>query len=177
MYEKYHYIETMERRFLYLRNDAKGLLLLLEVWYLYQFAVKPHWPDYKPMTLQPSLNPHNNMVEKKKKKKGGEYCVAGGPNLPSCNNSSYTEGVSMHYFPKEENPHAKWVNKMGRHQKDFIPCKSLSLCSIHFDRCCLERRPLLCSEDKDMPMIKKYLLKTAVSTRGMVNFYSPPNSR
>ena len=40
---------------------------------------------------------------KKKAKKGGSYCVAGAPNDVSCKNNTYTAGVSMHYFPKNEN--------------------------------------------------------------------------
>ena len=39
---------------------------------------------------------------KKKAKKGGSYCVAGAPSDVSCKNNTYTTGVSMHYFLKNE---------------------------------------------------------------------------
>jgi hypothetical protein len=39
--------------------------------------------------------------------RGAKYCVADGPNKISCNNVSYTTGISMHKFPKDENQRKK----------------------------------------------------------------------
>ena len=42
------------------------------------------------------------MEDKAKNKRRGNYCVASGPNMASCESNSLTPGVTMHYFPKDE---------------------------------------------------------------------------
>ena len=55
-----------------------------------------------------------------KGKRGGRYCVAGGPGSTSCTNTSYTSGIKMHQFPKDE---AVWMKGIGLHSK--IQAKAL----------------------------------------------------
>ena len=69
------------------------------------------------------------MADKGKGKRGGHYCVAGGPNKTSCKNLSYTEVVSMHYFPSADDVCQKWTTFVRRHRKDFVPSKTSTLCS------------------------------------------------
>lgn len=80
------------------------------------------------------------MADKGKVKRGGRYCVAGGPNKTSCKNLSYTEGVSMHYFPSADDIRQKWTTFVLRHRKDFVPSKTSTLCSLR--RAVLNRGPL-----------------------------------
>ena len=40
------------------------------------------------------------MATERKKHKSGKFCVAGGPGLVSCKNTTYTEGISMHLIPE-----------------------------------------------------------------------------
>ena len=42
-------------------------------------------------------------------KYGRGYCVAGGQNKVSCKNTSYTPGISMHRFPKDESLRRLWT--------------------------------------------------------------------
>ena len=52
-----------------------------------------------------------------KKSRGGKRCVAGGPNLVSCGNSQYSDGISVHLFPDKEKDrarHLKWVQFVRR---------------------------------------------------------------
>ena len=109
-------------------------------------------------------------------KRGGRYCVAGGPNKTSCTNTSYTEGVSMHYFPSDENVKQAWIKFVRRHRKDFISSKSSSLCSVHFEDACFERRAAVLSPESDMKF-KRFLVKGAIPTRDTVVPYSSPESK
>ena len=66
-------------------------------------------------------------------KRGGRYCVAGSPGNTSCTNTSYTPGIKMHQFPKDEAVWLKWVKFVQRHRPSFInPSKYSSLCSAQF---------------------------------------------
>lgn len=42
--------------------------------------------------------------------------MAVAPNDVSCKNNTYTEGVSMHYFPKNEAVRQKWIRCVLRHK-------------------------------------------------------------
>jgi len=55
----------------------------------------------------------------KKVNRGGRYCVAGGPGSTSCTNTSYTHGIKMHQFPKDEAVRQKWVKFIERHRPTF----------------------------------------------------------
>ena len=116
------------------------------------------------------------MASVRASKRGGRYCVAGGPNKTSCTNTSYTEGVSMHYFPSDENVKQAWVKFVRRHRKDFIPSKSSSLCSVHFEDSCFERRAAVLSGESEIKF-KRFLIKGSVPTRDTVVPYSSPESK
>ena len=74
-------------------------------------------------------------------RRGGRYCVAGTPQKRSCKNTSYTEGIKMHSFPKDPEIRQKWVRFVQRHRVDFKkPTKHASLCSAHFEESCYLRR-------------------------------------
>lgn len=66
-------------------------------------------------------------------KSGGLYCVAGGPNLENCKNSTSMEGISMHLFPADVEIKKKWVDFVRRHRPNFEPTRYSALCSIHFE--------------------------------------------
>lgn len=48
------------------------------------------------------------MATDKKKCKSGKFYVAEGPGFVSCKNTTYTEGISMHLFPKDLTRRAQW---------------------------------------------------------------------
>ena len=78
-----------------------------------------------------------SLATQEKVKRGGRYCVAGGPGSTSCTNTSYTPGIKMHQFPKDEAVRLKWVKFVQRHRPSFInPSKYSSLCSAHFEDTC-----------------------------------------
>ena len=104
------------------------------------------------------------MASVRTSRRGGRYCVAGGPNTTSCTNTSYTEGVSMHYFPSDDIVKQAWVRFVRRHRKDFIPSKSSSLCSVHFKDSCFERRASVLSGESDSKF-KRFLIKGSIPTR------------
>ena len=120
----------------------------------------------------------------RKRKSGGDYCVAGGPNKVSCKSNSYTDGISTHYFPKNEAVRRKWTRFVQRHRKDFVPSKKSCLCSAHFDKSCYENRPIPFSDLADMkqpPTFKRYLIKGSVPTKdvvgGAAEMSTPPSAR
>ena len=116
------------------------------------------------------------MADKAKSKKRGNYCVAGGPNMANCENNSLTPGVSMHYFPKDETLRKKWTQFVGVHRKDFVPSKSATLCSVHFDEKCFESKPISFTSAETGKAIhpKRYLIKGSVPTRHTVVPRSSP---
>ena len=73
-------------------------------------------------------------------KRGGKYCVAGSSGDISCQNTSYTHGVSMHKFPKYEETRRKWTNFVRKHRPKFSPSSASHLCSVHFKPTCFTRR-------------------------------------
>ena len=120
------------------------------------------------------------MAEKEKKKKRGNYCAAGGPNKSNCANNSSTPGISMHYFPKDETLRQKWIRFVQIHRKDFVPSKSATLCSVHFEETWFESKPwiITSSETGESLQPKRCLKKGAVPTRDtVVPLSSPLTSR
>ena len=116
------------------------------------------------------------MANVRASKRGGRHCVAGRPNKTSCTNTTYTEGVSMHYFPSDENVKQAWVKFVHRHRKDFIPSKSSSLCSVHFEDSCFERRAAVLSGESEIKF-KRFLINGSVPTRDTVVPDSSPKSK
>ena len=117
------------------------------------------------------------MVDNEKKKKRGNYCAAGGHNMSNCTNNSSTPGISMHYFPKNETLRQKWIRFVRIHRKDFVPSKSSTLCSVHFEDTCFESKPwIVTSSETGESLQPKRKLKedTAVPTRDMVVPLSSP---
>ena len=110
-------------------------------------------------------------VEPGRRKKRGRYCVAGGPNQQSCRNTSYTPGITMHQFPKDEKLRQEWVRFVRRHRPNYkAQSKYAALCSIHFDDSSFSR-PILADTNVRW---RRNLIPGAVSTRDSVNRYSPP---
>ncbi len=72
------------------------------------------------------------MEPPKKTAKGGKYCCAGAPNDTSCKDSTYSTGISMHVFPKNEQQRRQWVQFVCRHRAGFNATSSSALCSVHF---------------------------------------------
>ena len=120
------------------------------------------------------------MADQAKKKARGNYCVAGGPNMTNCENNSRTPGISMHYFPKDETLRKKWTLFVRVHRKDFVPSKSATLCSVHFDEKCFESKPVpfTSAETGRASAIqpKRYLIKGSVATRYAVVPNSSPRA-
>ncbi|XP_068712872.1 uncharacterized protein [Montipora foliosa] len=96
--------------------------------------------------------------------------------MTNCENNSLTQGISMHYFPKDETLRKKWTLLVGVHRKDFVPSKSATLCSVHFDQKCFETKPVLftCAETGKAIQPKRYLIKGSVPTRYVVVPHSSP---
>ena len=59
--------------------------------------------------------------------------MAEGTNKVSCMNNGYTEGISMHIFPKDEIVLIKWIRFVKNHRLDFKPKSLSALCSSHFE--------------------------------------------
>ena len=97
-------------------------------------------------------------------KHGGKYCVAGGPNKASCKNTSYTPGISMHVFPKDESVRRMWTRFIRRHRADFVPTQFSAVCSAHFAPSCFERKLSLGDETDDNPPHRKNLKRGSVPT-------------
>ena len=75
-------------------------------------------------------------------KHGGKTCAAGAPGQISCTSSSYSPGISMHIFPKNEKVRAQWVKFVRTHRPDFQPTDYSYLCSLHFNESCFTRLKL-----------------------------------
>lgn len=67
-------------------------------------------------------------------KHGGKTCVAGAPGLISCTNNSYSPGISMHVFSKDESVRSQWVKFVRTYRPDFQPTDYSYLCSLHFNK-------------------------------------------
>ena len=108
--------------------------------------------------------PDNSIVmAEKENKKRGNYCTAGCPNMSNCANNSSTPGISMHYFPaKDETLRQKWIRFVRIHRKDFVPSKSATLCSVHFEETCFETKPwIITSSETGESLQPKRCLKRA----------------
>ena len=79
------------------------------------------------------------MATEGKKCKSGKFCVAGGPGLVSCKNTTYTEGVSMHLFPKDFTIRSQWERFVRRHRPNFKAVNVSVLCLVHFEQSCFQR--------------------------------------
>ena len=116
------------------------------------------------------------MADQAKKKARGNYCVGSGLNMANCENNSPTPGISVHYFPKDETSRKK-CTLFGRvHRKDFVPSKSATLCSVHFDEKCFESKPVSFTSADTGKAIrpKRYLIKGSAPTRFKVVPHSSP---
>ena len=111
----------------------------------------------------------NSKACSSKKKRGGRYCVAGAPNKRSCNNNSYTVGISMHQFPTDPVVRNKWVKFVQRHCADFHESsvtKYTSLCSAHFEESCYTRKISLAIGEQSKQ--NKVLIRGSIPTRDTV---------
>ena len=119
------------------------------------------------------------MADKKKKKGGQNYCSAGAANNVNCSNKTGTPGISLHYFPTDENLRKKWTRFVRIHRKDFVPKKSSCLCSAHIDESCFEHKSVLIeNEGGQSSELKKNLIKGSIPTKDtVVPFKSPLKSR
>ena len=110
-------------------------------------------------------------VERGRKKKGGRYCVAGGQNQQSCRNTSYTSGIKMHHFPKDEKLLQEWVSFVRLHRPNYkAQSRYAALCSIQFDESSFTR-PTIAGTNVHW---RRNLIPGAVPTRDSVNISSPP---
>ena len=100
-------------------------------------------------------------------KRGGKYCVAGGPNKVSCQNTSYSPGLSMHYFPSDQTLRLKWTRFVQRHRANFQPTKTSVLCSAHFEESCFTKKLSLVEPDIGKGS-KRVLNKGAFPTRDTI---------
>jgi len=87
------------------------------------------------------------MASVRKRRVSGKFCVAGGPGMVSCCNTSLTPGISMHVFPSDEGIRKKWSRFIQKHRPAFKPSKTSVICSIHFRQDCFSRRLDLLGED------------------------------
>ena len=105
----------------------------------------------------------------KTKRRGGRYCVAGAPNLQSCKNTTFTEGITMHQFPSDPVIRGKWVKFVQRHRHDFREAsKYASLCSAHFEDSCYTRSMPLQLEHMKEAKVVRVLIKGSLPTRDTV---------
>lgn len=102
---------------------------------------------------------------KKAAKRGGKFCRAGAPNNVSCQNTSYTPGISMHQFPSDDKTRKKWVSFVHKHRPTFKLTKHAALCSAHFEESCYTR-PLL--ELGSTEKSKRILITGSVPTRDTI---------
>ena len=112
-------------------------------------------------------------------RRGGKYCVAGLTNNVSCTNTSYSEGISMHRFPKNPETRQKWKKFVRKRQLDFTPTDTSSLCSMHFLPTCYTRRQDITVDGiEPSARMKKILLSGAVPTEdGLDEVASVPTAR
>ena len=108
-----------------------------------------------------------NMADRvKSARRGGRYCVAGAPKNESCQNTTFTPGITMHQFPSDPVVRQQWMKFVQRHRRDFFPVsKYASLCSAHFEESCYSRNFSVPLEGLKM---NKVLTKGSVPTRDTV---------
>ena len=98
------------------------------------------------------------------KKRGGKFCIAGGPNNVSCTNTSYTKGISMHIFPKNEELRKKWVQFVKKHRVDEFNPATSSLCSAHFAMDAYERNYSIDLDIDPTNKLRRFLKRDAIPT-------------
>lgn len=79
------------------------------------------------------------MATEREKRKSAKFCVAGGPGLVSCKNTTYTEGISMHLFPKDVTIRSQWERFVRRHWPYFKATNVSVLCLVHLEQSCFQR--------------------------------------
>lgn len=101
--------------------------------------------------------------------------MAGGPDNQSCRNTSYTEGIRMHQFPRDPVIRSKWVKFVQRHRKDFgEPVNNYAaLRSAHFEESCYTRRLSLNLEAMKDEKMNSVLIKGSVPSRDSIAPASP----
>ena len=82
----------------------------------------------------------------------------------------------MHYFLKDKTLRKKWIQFVQIHRKNFVPSKSATLCSVHFDENNFESKPVAFTSAKTGKAIqlKRYLFIGSVPTRDRVVPHSSP---
>ena len=96
-------------------------------------------------------------------RRGGKYCVAGTPNGISCTNTSYTTGISMHRFPKNDIVRRKWVKFVRRHRDNFTPTSTSALCSAHFEASSYSRRTdISLNQEQDNEILTPYVKRLLI---------------
>lgn len=102
----------------------------------------------------------------RKRRVSGKFCVAGGKGNISCNNTSLTQGISMHGFPSDNILKRKWTQFVRKHRPGFKPSETSVMCSVHFDKDCFSRRLDLFEPEKVSVEISKSirLIKGSVPT-------------
>ena len=95
-----------------------------------------------------------------KKSCGGKRCVAGGPNLVSCGNSQYSDGISIHLFPDKEKDRAKWVQLVRYYRPGWSALKTSILCGSDFEESCFTVRRDIALQLR----LKSYLKPDAIPT-------------
>ena len=78
------------------------------------------------------------MAAERKKRKSGNICFAGRPGLVSCKNTTYTEAISIHLFPKGVTIRSQWELFVRRHRPNFKATNVSVLCSVHFEQSCFQ---------------------------------------
>jgi len=99
----------------------------------------------------------------KAKKARGNYCVAGDPNMTNCENNSLTLENFNALLP-ERSLRKKWTLFVRVYRKDFVPLKSGTLCSVHFDEKCFKTKPVpfTYAETGKTIQPKRYLIEGSV---------------
>lgn len=115
------------------------------------------------------------MAEKKERRAGKRYCAAGGPNAVNCANKTGSPGITMHYFPADETLRQKWIRFVRIHRKDFVPTKSSTLCSAHFEESCFHLKGIAFVDEKgNSVQPKRCLIVGSVPTKDTVTPYTSP---
>jgi hypothetical protein len=106
------------------------------------------------------------MADVRPTKRGGKYCVAGGRNNVSCQNTSYSPAISMHYFPSDPALRLKWTRFVQIHRAYFKPTNTSVLCSAHFEPSCFTQN--ICVGDIGQKS-KRLLIRGAFPTKDTVS--------
>ena len=80
--------------------------------------------------------------------------------MTSCNNSQFTEGISMHCFPKNPVAAKHWIAFVRRHRPNWKASASSHLCSAHFEANAFTTNVAI----SDALAMKRKLLPNAIPT-------------